>query len=266
MVIETARAVISEYTGDGAVWVRLPFSRAERAATLLTTAVVETLDLETELAERLAVLLAASATALIAGRERSAATRLVELEIEVDQGLAELRVIATEREGRDPDPADAPDGVAAATSLTGALAGLERVRGGVGGTLSLERRSRASAPIRVSFRGPLFVRAVLPRALARTAEDGDCQLESVSRIAGLGDRIATTILADRRFERLRVNFAQRSHALETRLWQLSASEATDVEAMVRRDFPEAEVQGFDHRSGREPSDLLSISMPISAGR
>lgn len=273
LAMQTERAPISDHDDDGSVWVRVPCSIAGRGTSLLVTAVTESLALDNSRAERLALLISSSARSVLE-RPDSSDGRLIELAVEVDEGLAELAISATRRGSQGPiAPVPGPGTVATRTELSGVGARLTATPdGGVSTSLTLpggSRRNRnnpdpRSGPIRTSFYGSLFLRSVLPRALVRTAEDDSGGLESVSRIAELGDRIATTLLAADPIERLRANAARLPGALEIRLWELSEAQARDIEEMVRHDFPEAGIEGIDGGGTRARRNLVSISIPIAS--
>lgn len=247
---------LDDEADDGAVWLRVPRAQGDQAADLLTTAIVESLQLGVEQADHLAQLLAASVAAVQDEDESTDREDFsqIELAVSFDLGLGELRILAGERGG----VGSRPDG----TPLPG---GLERNSHGAVGTILSLSGSRASGSSRAAFRGPLFVRAVLPRLLARSSElEGAHGVEQLSRIVRLGDRIADILAGADHFGRLRVNVARVETALELQLWRLSEEQARLVEELLEEGFPEATIEPSDRRAGRPLRELLSLSMPLPA--
>lgn len=215
---------------EDAAWLTMPVGRAEAGAGLLATAATDVLEIaDIRVADRLLTLLVGSA-ALAASSGAPGASPPAELGLEVDKKLGRATVLS--KVGALLDPSD------------------DRSLPGPG----------SQEWIDASFEGSLLLRGVLPRTLLRWAGAPPGQLDRVSSLVLLGDRIATVLLSELGSSHRRFAVARRPNQLLIRLWQLSPGQRAAVTAAIDAEIPDAST-----RSGRADDGGrgdMQISVPI----
>lgn len=223
-------ALSHESDREDAVWLTMPVGGAEAGAGLLATAATDALEIaDIRVAERLLTLLVESA-ALATRSDPTGASPPVELGLEIDQKL----------------------GLAAVLSKVGARL-----------DLSDDRSLPCAGPqewIDASFEGSLLLRGVLTRTLQRCAGDPTRQLDRISSLVLLGDRIATVLLAELGTSHRRFAVVRRPGALVIRLRHLSPGQRAAVTAAIDAEVPDASTHSS--RAGDGGRGDMHISVPI----